>query len=111
MSRVLRPEIGYLAFHPGIAVFALNMSADRGHQIAHRPYPAIRRFETEPKLVSGGHCTGVYNTRFSTWQSALSIARRTRSRPRSGERMKPGAQAPGSKRREASALKGRKNGW
>jgi hypothetical protein len=58
----MRPEIRDLAFHPGISILTLNMSADRRYQIAHRPNPAIGWFETESKLVGGGHCSGVYNT-------------------------------------------------
>ena len=57
MSRVVRAKIRDLPFHPGIAVLALNMRADRRHQIAHRPYAAIGRFETESQLIGGGHCS------------------------------------------------------
>src|SRR6478672_2529115 len=55
MPRVVRPEIRDLSFHPGIAILALDVSAHRGHQIAHRPDTAIRGPETESELVSGTH--------------------------------------------------------
>ena len=64
MPRVMRPEIGNLPFHPGIAILALNMSTNRRHQITHRPYAAIEWLKTESKLVGGGHCSGVYNTTY-----------------------------------------------
>jgi hypothetical protein len=57
----MRPEVRYLAFHPGIAIFVLNMRPHRRHQIADRPNAAIGRFETESKLIGGGHWSEVYN--------------------------------------------------
>ena len=58
----MRPEIRNLAFHPGIAILALDMGAHRGHQIAHRPDAPVKRPEAEPKLIGGRHCSGVYST-------------------------------------------------
>ena len=74
MPGIVRAEIRNLAFHPGIAIFPFNMRADRRHQIAHRPYAAIHRLETESELVGRRHCCGVYRkepSAFSTQHSAV----------------------------------------
>src|SRR4029079_19251510 len=55
VPRVMCLEIRDLTFHPGVAVLAFNVGAQRGHQIAHRPDAAIGRLETESELVSRTH--------------------------------------------------------
>jgi hypothetical protein len=62
----MRPKVGYLAFHPGIAIFVLNMRPHRSHQIADCPNAATGRFETESKLIGGGHAV-----EFTTGDAAL----------------------------------------
>jgi hypothetical protein len=49
------PEVRNLTLHPGIAVLALNVRADRSDQVAHLPDAAVGRLEAEPKLVGGSH--------------------------------------------------------
>src|SRR5271156_2064450 len=55
MSRVMRPKIRNLAFHPNVAILPLQMRARGRHQIAHRPGASLRRPETEPELIGRSH--------------------------------------------------------
>ena len=73
MPGIVRAEIRNLTFHPRIAILTFNMRAHRRHQIAHRPYAAIQRLETESELVGRRHCCEVYRkepSAFSTQHSA-----------------------------------------
>src|SRR5579871_5210238 len=51
MSRFGRTEVRNLSFHPGVGVFALDVRADCGDEVAHLPDTAVRRAEVEAKLV------------------------------------------------------------
>ncbi len=54
MAGIRGTEVGDLAFHPGVGVFAFDMSADGGDQVADLPYPALGRAEGESHLVREG---------------------------------------------------------
>ena len=55
VPRAVDLEVGDLAFHPHVPVFALKMRAHCGDQIADDPYTAIGRFEGKPKLINERH--------------------------------------------------------
>ena len=49
-------EVGNFAFHPGVGIFALDVGADGGDQVADLPHSAFGRAEGESHLVGeGGH--------------------------------------------------------
>ncbi len=51
MSGLGGTEVGDLAFDPGVGVFALDVGADGGDQVADFPYAAVGRAKVEAHLV------------------------------------------------------------
>jgi len=51
MSGLGNTEVGDFAFDPGVGIFAFNVSADGGDQLADFPHAAVGRAESEAELI------------------------------------------------------------
>ena len=55
MARIGSPEVGNFAFDPCVGIFAFDVRADGGHQIADFPDAAVGRPKAESHLVADRH--------------------------------------------------------
>ena len=60
MAGIGGAEIGNFAFDPSVRIFALDMGADGGDQVAHFPDAALGWAETEAHLIGEGALWAVY---------------------------------------------------
>ena len=100
MAGIGGAEIGDFAFDPGVGIFALDVGADGGDQVANFPDAALGRAEAESHLVGEGHCGQC--TAGSAWlgirprsggEASLSLQRSQDSPPSRRKREKGGAPA------------------